>query len=386
VAIARSGNRISRLRQWSERWSLDIALASLQQALNRDPALPVRAEWTMPAGYRLPEALNCSRHPGLMYCELLHGDAATRLVTYWKSRDHLKHEIEAFRIATGAEGQHWAGTLVDGRTAAKLYQPTSFIDGIIKVAALIGAITACYQMYAVFLAAPQVSMSLDAVQPIDASAASPVTIPLAFTNHSGSSSARVDLTEISSSVASTGIDFGENYFQLDSGERVETRLTGHTGDPGSVRLNIHASAHAGRLRFARDLAVTAEIKVWPVLERSPFEVLARECSDDRCISRASLHVGRKEANGFDCWARFVGVPNVTIRAVRSAPDGGGVAVETGAGPARMVKIDWRESGSDAFRDRAVDVVLSGRPPNGEWGLVASKMEWLCDPVSPTGGS
>jgi hypothetical protein len=266
-----------------------------------------------------------------------------------------------------------------------LYQPTSFLDGLIKASAVIGALSLCYQAYTTLLAAPEVSVNLEAAQPIDASPSSPVTIPLSLTNHAGSASARVEFADITSTVPTTGIDFGENYFEIPPGERKEAKLTGHTGEPGDIRLRIVARARAGRFRFARDIPVTADIRVWPALQLGRFETLASDCTDGQCVSRALLHVGRTEANGFDCWAQVVGVPDVTIRAIRTSVDGGIPSV-AGMGAARVAKIEWHEPSVDAFHDRRVDLVMAGKISQNSWPGIINGVRWLCDPATRAGGT
>ena len=106
-------------------------------------------------------------------------------------------------------------------------------------------------------------MTADSSQPINAAANDLVSLKLAFANHNTSVAVSVELTDVSVSAPSDlKVDDGERFFKVDPGKRYETTLTGHTGKPGNVRLQVVSTAKSGRLRQRRTTTTMLDVRVW----------------------------------------------------------------------------------------------------------------------------
>jgi hypothetical protein len=357
---------------------------AISYVFTRDVSIPVAAEWKVSADYILPKDFSVSAFAGLIQCQVLRS-SHPRLLTFWKSGDHLRTQSPAFSKAVGVADRIWDGEIADVRQTRASYLPTSLFDGLVKASAIIGAATVVYQAYSRLLAPAEVSVEIAAIQPLDASPNSSIRIPLSITNHSTSADARVELSDFRASVADSGIDYGPRLFPLDPGERTDATLTAHTGKAGDIRVVLNARATSGWWRRQQVTPVTVDLKIWPAQQRTDFYAVESECASERCVMRSDLLIGQNEPTGLDCWARVVGVPDVRMLWVSTASDGGGEPVEAGEGSARLVKIEWHQQRSEPFRRHRVDIVMAGRIPYTQWKTIASDIVWLCASTANAGG-
>lgn len=273
----------------------------------------------------------------------------------------------------------WGGELADVRTGGKSIWPSSPMDALQKAAALVGAFAVCYQAYTVLWTRPEVSVTVDSSQPLDVAANSAFPLKLAFTNYNTSAGARVELTAVTSTNSDVTVDKSERFLALEPGKRIETTLTGHTGRAGDARLQITSSVKAGRLRREESTQTTVDVRVWPSRPRlGSFEPSLGECGLGQCIARAQLSVGRREATGFRCRAQVVGYPDIEMLAVRTSIDGGGKPSANGVGAARLIKIEWLQGGSEAFREQVVELALVAQKPTSDWRAIIGKITGFCE--------
>jgi hypothetical protein len=352
---------------------------SLAQVLDRTISVPFVVSWKVPADYVLNQPFKCKDYAGLLQCHLVRPPQdQSVLVTYWRSASHFRTQKAAFTAANRLDvNEWWTGELADARIHRQPLWPTSPLDALLKIAAILGALAVCYQTSVVLWSTPRVSVGVDSRQPIDAPANGVFPLRLVFTNRS-LSSAEVELTAMQTNSVDADVTTSQPFFTIAAGARYEAMLNGHVGQAGDVRLRIESSTRAGRLRTRETQVTTVDVLVWPALRLGG--VGTADCGLTQCVARTELSIGRRENNGFQCWAHLVGHPGVEIRAVRSAVDGGGQPTANGVGDDRITKIDWRQPPSEAFQRQSIDILLLADKPRSDWQSIVSKIKALCQPV------
>lgn len=126
---------------------LKNACSTIRRALARPLAqastVPYCSVYLLTTPYLPPDNFRMHSYGGLLAWHLVENAGATRAIVYWGSRDYYERSRARFESAIGARqpSPEWAGAIGDFHADKPAWWPVSAKEGLIAVAAVIGAVT-----------------------------------------------------------------------------------------------------------------------------------------------------------------------------------------------------------------------------------------------------
>lgn len=118
-----------------------------RQEFERQTSVPFCVQWMVAPEYTIPESLDFKSFTGILQCQLLRtggSGSGASVLTYWRSKSHFETKSQEFITRAGLVSCECAmRQLADIRVQKRSLLPSSPFDALLKVAAIIGAGTAC---------------------------------------------------------------------------------------------------------------------------------------------------------------------------------------------------------------------------------------------------
>jgi hypothetical protein len=338
-------------------------------------AVPEVSGSDVPSGWRLPEGFDCTRYPGLLHAHVVRrsGGPSDLLLTFWRSHHHRDLQGPALVAALSISAATLTGPVAQSVSRSAAWRSPG--DIVLRVGAIIGALSVAWALFAAWLIPPDVNAALDVTQPVNARTREIFPLKVVLTNQSLFSTARVRL-HLPAEQNGTSVSTAYPTVIVPAAQRTEAVLTGLAGRPGALQLTMEVESRAGI--FSSTTQVPMSVVVWQASQvQQGTAVEASPCSDSLCTARGILDVARTEARGYACSARLVGLPDVHLSAVTSVANGGETE-ETGKGQRFVSMIRWDQPAPTEFRHVPLEIAVTGTPPRGMgWRDVMSRIEWIC---------
>jgi len=266
---------------------------------------------------------------------------------------------------------------VDIRRRSLPFTPTSPLDGIIKLSALIGAFAVCYQGYGVLWASPHVTAVPDPPQQqLNVLEGDDTSVEFDFTNLDAANPVDVALSKATVQQPTAIASLADAFFTIAPGQSHSAKVFVHGRLAGTDRLTVIGRARAGKFRRGEPIELSIPLTVWRDFDIGQFTAVPPACNDTRCRAKAELRIGRTLPGGLECWARLIGYPDVEIEVVTTSADGGKLGIN-GVGKDYVSEITWQERASAAFQTRWVELLMMAKKPQIQWLTIVGDMKEQC---------
>jgi hypothetical protein len=327
--------------------------------------------------FEWPKDFTLSRHPGLLACELIRTDDKTNIVmALWRDNIAIATASPALIAALGGTPIE-TGTIVDAK-GPPAWWPKSTGDALIKIAAVIGAVTVVVNILSSWFALPNVAVAVQSRQPINASVGLTVTFTTLVLNNSRSISVDSDVSTISPDARD--LQNEPRKLSVPGGGQGAVTTTAIFDQSGDHSVTVATSNRAGRFMPTLARTATTTVKAWPLISRSGFTVQAERTSSYVAFMRGEVATGIPGQTKLECQATVNRVPRA-VRFLSVSPSvGGGTPLASQGEYERTITIKWQVTVSRPFEWQPVTLNLDANAEQAPavWNRIAEEVDWTCE--------
>lgn len=264
---------------------------------------------------RAPENIDIHPFSGLLLAHTSVSGKDTKVLTYWKSREHFERDGAAFARTIGVTATGWAGHVRDYHEAReRWFKRVPWYTLLATFFAILGAYDNGRLQMNRLVAQPEVHLSMERQgdfnyfvnDPIDERVFISNYIPVeqrirvAASSDVYASDRPLDLMK----VESTGIR------ELKETDTTHVRLLGRIATPGRYTMKLSVAAKAGFFRDEEVFDISRPVTVWQRLPRLDG-VRIDSARDDTAYVVATILVGEPASKGLTVSLRLARHPGVT---------------------------------------------------------------------------
>ncbi|MCU1350770.1 MAG: hypothetical protein JWO56_3800 [Acidobacteria bacterium] len=261
-----------------------------------------------------PRIVNLEPFHGLVLAHTTVGEDHTKMLTYWKSREHFERDGRAFAKTVAATSIGWRGYVRDYlQPRERWFKRVPWYTFLATFFAILGAYENGRLQMNRFEARPEVQLSVERQGDFNYFVNDPIDERVFISNH----------IPVEQSIRVAGADLyagnrplhllnveGTGIRELKESETTHVRLLGRVAVPGTYVLKLSIAARAGRFRDEQTFAVNRQLTVWQRLPRLEDRRII-SVQEDTCFVVATILIGESAAKGLNVSLRLPRHPEVT---------------------------------------------------------------------------
>jgi len=262
-----------------------------------------------------PEAIDIHPFPGLLLAHTSVSGQNTKVLTYWKSREHFERDGAAFARTIDATATGWDGYVRDYHEAReKWFKRVPWYTLLATFFAILGAYDNGRRQMNRLVAPPEVHLSMERQGDFNYFVNDSIDERVFISNYTpveqrvrvaaGSDVYAGDRPLDLLRVESTGIR------ELQEADTTHVRLLSRIATPGRYTMKLSVAAKAGYFRDEKVFDITRPVTVW---QRRPRldSVRLESVQDDTAFVVVTVLVGEPVSKGLNVTLRLARHPDVT---------------------------------------------------------------------------